>query len=62
MSIIPWTCHGAKSPNFKSSFKEIVRINNPDLVAILEQRISGVQADQVVKSLGFTNWWMCRVM
>ncbi|KAK8596694.1 hypothetical protein V6N12_065174 [Hibiscus sabdariffa] len=50
-----WNCQGAASSNFRRHFKEFYRINRPHVVALLEPRISGAQADSVLTRLGFSH-------
>ncbi|KAK9092925.1 hypothetical protein Syun_027836 [Stephania yunnanensis] len=57
MSIITWNCQGAKCSKFKLAFKEIVMMHKPNIVAILDPCISGLQVEQVICGLGFSNLW-----
>ncbi|KAK9218888.1 hypothetical protein WN943_007526 [Citrus x changshan-huyou] len=41
------------SPGFKSSFKTRCKIYKPDIVAILEPKVSGAKADYFIKGSGF---------
>ncbi|XP_039002736.1 uncharacterized protein LOC120129249 [Hibiscus syriacus] len=46
---------GAESPKFRRHLREHCRESRPDLVALLETRISGINADKVIWRLGFQN-------
>ncbi|RYQ79555.1 hypothetical protein Ahy_Scaffold5g107796 [Arachis hypogaea] len=53
MMILTWNCRGAASVAFGRSLKELVRIQNPNLVILLETRCSGDNAKNVNSKLGF---------
>lgn len=52
LSILFWNCQGVSSPVFRRTFVTIDKIYNPDIVAILEPKISGVKADNFIKHSG----------
>ncbi|KAE8680042.1 hypothetical protein F3Y22_tig00111392pilonHSYRG00178 [Hibiscus syriacus] len=47
--------NGVGSPKFRRHLREHCRESRPDLVALLETRISGINADKVIQRLGFQN-------
>ncbi|KAJ4836438.1 hypothetical protein Tsubulata_045150 [Turnera subulata] len=46
---------GAGSAHFLATVKEYIRCNKPNVLILLEPRISGLTADRVVRRLGFSN-------
>ncbi|XP_016195052.1 uncharacterized protein LOC107636029 [Arachis ipaensis] len=48
-----WNCRGAASESFSRTFLEIVRINKPDIVILLETRCSGEKARKIISKSGF---------
>lgn len=56
MNIASWNCRGASGRAFHRINKDIVRKNNLGILCLLEPRISGSRADNVVRRLGFSNW------
>ncbi|XP_025702516.1 uncharacterized protein [Arachis hypogaea] len=48
-----WNCRGAASESFSHTFLEIVRINKPDIVILLETRCSGEKARKIISKSGF---------
>ncbi|KAL4304528.1 hypothetical protein GQ457_10G007360 [Hibiscus cannabinus] len=44
---------GASDPGFRRSFKLLIRKQQPDMVAIMEPRISGAEADRFVRFMQF---------
>ncbi|KAJ4833138.1 hypothetical protein Tsubulata_006247 [Turnera subulata] len=55
LSILTWNCQGAGKRKFPRLCRDFCRNNKPDLLVILEPRISGKRADYVIKKLGFSN-------
>ncbi|KAI9074704.1 hypothetical protein K1719_043358 [Acacia pycnantha] len=53
MSIITWNCQGASNKKFPSLFKSIVSMYKAEIFVLVEPRISGTNADNVIKKLGF---------
>ncbi|KAG8635731.1 hypothetical protein MANES_16G058825v8 [Manihot esculenta] len=56
MIISSWNCQGAVSPNFRRAVNEYRRLYKIDVIALLETRVSGSQADKICKDLGFEHW------
>lgn len=50
-----WNCMGAGSERFQYFFAQDKFTHSPDIVAILEPKISGIQADKAIKLMGFPN-------
>lgn len=53
MSIITWNCQGASNKKFPSIFKSFAINYKAVIFVLVEPRISGSQADKVIKKLGF---------
>lgn len=51
-SDIIWNVQGAANPNFHKLMKEYLHDFDPDLEVLVETKLSGVQANRVVKSIG----------
>ncbi|XVE65588.1 hypothetical protein DITRI_Ditri08aG0012200 [Diplodiscus trichospermus] len=52
-SILIWNYQGAASQEFKRACKTLVHNYRPDVLALLEPRISGLKADSFIKKSGF---------
>ncbi|KAH9716124.1 reverse transcriptase domain-containing protein [Citrus sinensis] len=48
-----WNVQGAASQSFRRAFKSIRQSYNPDMVVVMEPRISGRKADNFIKASGF---------
>ena len=48
-----WNCQGVSSKGFRRTFKGFVKNYTPTMVAILEPRVSGIRADNFIRSSGF---------
>ncbi|KAL8129365.1 hypothetical protein V2J09_018520 [Rumex salicifolius] len=53
ISIITWNAQEAGSMEFMITLKEIIRINNPTILVLVETRMSGDQVDKVCNRVGF---------
>ncbi|CAL1361959.1 unnamed protein product [Linum trigynum] len=51
--IFVWNCRGAGSRKFIRVFKEYKRKHNPNIVIIVEPRVSGATAQNVIKEMGY---------
>lgn len=51
--IIIWNCQGATNLNFHRILKEYLR--DPDLVILMETRVSVAQADDIIRRIGMPN-------
>lgn len=52
MNALIWNCRGAGGQSFSSMVKDYCRMYHLDFVAILEPRISGSRADEVIRRMG----------
>ncbi|XP_028804741.1 uncharacterized protein LOC114759691 [Neltuma alba] len=52
-SIFVWNCHGAASLKFRRVLKSLLWGYRPDLVVLVEPRISGMTADKIIKKMGY---------
>ncbi|KAL9409078.1 hypothetical protein AB3S75_047461 [Citrus x aurantiifolia] len=48
-----WNVQGAASQSFRQAFESIRQSYNPDMVVVMEPRISGRKADNFIKASGF---------
>ena len=55
MSILTWNCQGAFDKRFPSIFNSFVENYRPDVFVVMEPRISGNKADQVIRRLRYSN-------
>ncbi|XP_031119046.1 uncharacterized protein LOC116022462 [Ipomoea triloba] len=56
MICIIWNCQGAASKTFRRTLKHFCRLYSPDLVCLLEPKVSGDQANRICISFGFEEW------
>lgn len=56
MIFMSWNCHGVASKEFQRVPRNFVQVHQPNLVALLEPRISGGQANKACVQTGFDNW------
>lgn len=52
--IIGWNCRGAGNTRFKSNFSELIRSHKPEIVALLEPKVSLQSMGGFFRNLGFT--------
>lgn len=55
-SVLSWNSRGAKSVGFLKEVKEFMRLYKPMIIALIQPKISGVEADAVCKRLGKSHW------
>ena len=53
MNIIVWNCRGALKPNFQSHVRDLVRTHNPSILVVMETRIGGDRAKEIINRLPF---------
>lgn len=53
LNIITWNYRGAANTRFHRAFENVIMKNNPDVVAILEPRVSGEIADKSIRKMHF---------
>ena len=51
--IFVWNCQGANDNNFRRTMRCFIKQYKPNVLVILETRISGIKADRVIKNMGF---------
>ncbi|XP_061354076.1 uncharacterized protein LOC133298753 [Gastrolobium bilobum] len=56
MNILTWNCRGAAKKQFKSTFSRFRRKFGVGVAAILEPRVSGNKALNIIRRLGFSNF------
>ncbi|WMV40877.1 hypothetical protein MTR67_034262, partial [Solanum verrucosum] len=54
-SIIVWNTRGVNNDNFKRNFKDLIQINNPCMVALLETKMENHQG--MLNEFGFDDFW-----
>lgn len=52
MNGLIWNCRGAGSRNFPATIKDLMRIYHLDYIALLEPRVSGTRADDIIRRTG----------
>ena len=58
-NILCWNCQGAGSTVFLRSIHELIRLHHPLLVILMETRISGTRAMEVISSIGLpSSFWV----
>ena len=53
MNIIIWNCKGALKPNFQDHVRELVQYHNPVIFVVMETRIGGDRAKEIIDRLPF---------
>ena len=53
MNILIWNCRGALKPNFQSHVRELARNHNLAILVVMETRIGGVRAKEIIDRLPF---------
>ena len=53
MNIIAWNCRGASKPSFQSHVRELVYNHDPTIMIIIETRIGGARARDIIDMLPF---------
>ncbi|XP_073045682.1 uncharacterized protein [Primulina eburnea] len=56
MNLLIWNCQGAASKAINRVIKDVKRRFNPRILGLIEPRVSGYQADEICKKMGFENW------
>lgn len=54
IKIMIWNVQGAGSQAFLTMLREVIRINNPTILALVETHISGETAQKVCDRIGFS--------
>lgn len=58
MMMMIWNARGAGSRTFSSIAKDLISMNKVKIFAVLEPRISGTRATDVIKGLGFSAFYV----
>ena len=53
MNVIVWNCRGALKPNFQRHVRELDRAHNPSIFVVMETRVGGDKAREIIDSLPF---------
>ena len=53
MNIIVWNCRGALKPSFQKHVGELVRNHNPVMLVVMETRVGGNRAKEIIDRLPF---------
>ena len=53
MNVIVWNYRGALKPNFQRHVNELVRIHNPVILVVMETRVRGDKAKEIIDRLPF---------
>lgn len=56
MKIVSWNCQGAGDDDFRTNYRELVCIHSPDVVFLLETRVSPARAQEIAPHLGFSDF------
>ena len=56
MDCLTWNCQGAASKEFGKALKELIRLNRPPIVALIEPKVSSAHDDVICKGINFANW------
>jgi exonuclease III len=58
MKILSWNCRGLGSPTTVRTLSRLIRIENPQIVFLMETRLKAIEVENVRSRLGFKN--VCR--
>ncbi|KAA8520195.1 hypothetical protein F0562_014451 [Nyssa sinensis] len=53
--LLSWNCRGAGDAKFMRAMKDLCQLHQPSIVLLFDTRISGSNADQVIKEIGFSD-------
>ncbi|KAK9690736.1 hypothetical protein RND81_09G150600 [Saponaria officinalis] len=53
LSLMTWNVQGAASPAFLTMLKELIRVNKPHVLALVETHISGASAQRICDKINF---------
>ena len=56
MNILIWNCRGAMKPQFRKTVMDLVDWHSPILMVIIETRMSGARADEIIEALPFDGY------
>ncbi|XP_028790095.1 uncharacterized protein LOC114746079 [Neltuma alba] len=55
MNTLIWNCQGAAKSKFHSVLKSFIAEHKPDVLVLIEPRVSGPPVDRIIRSFGFPN-------
>ena len=53
MNILVWNYRGAMKPSFRSSIRDLTKFLSPGIVVVIETRINGSKAGDILQSLPY---------
>lgn len=56
MSVISWNCQGIGNRETSRIVKTLISTHRPDILVLLEPKISGDKANKVCRELNFDDW------
>ncbi|XP_019151953.1 PREDICTED: uncharacterized protein LOC109148673 [Ipomoea nil] len=56
MNLLVWNCQGAASRKFRRILGNFTKVYKPEIVCLLETKVSGAQANDICCRLGFDEW------
>ncbi|XP_062118476.1 uncharacterized protein LOC133832109 [Humulus lupulus] len=57
MKILSWNVQGIGNPWTFNALRSLLQVHKPDIIFIIESKLSRSQAKQLVERLNFENWW-----
>lgn len=57
ITILSLNCRGAGNQQFLRNLRDLIKVHDPKIMAILEPRISGQVADEVCRKINWENWY-----
>lgn len=57
VKILSWNCRGAGNRWFIRNLNDLLDVHWPDILALLEPRISGRAADYICTTIGWKHWY-----
>lgn len=61
-SFLLWNVRGARNPDFRKVFRNLINTHKPDLIVLTETRLSGDRAHNVVNELGYRDFYIVDAM
>ena len=56
MKLIVWNCQGITSKEFNRALQFLLSIHNPSILGLVETKVSGPNANDICKRIGFDHW------
>lgn len=56
MILMIWNCQGAALTNLMRSLKNFIGIHKPNILGLLEPKVSGVHVDNICRRIGYDEW------